>query len=183
MRLILLLLLLISSPAFAFSQQGNTATLMLFVGLGGFTTANLLLQLAFYLSGRLQHPTFLRRYVNLSLIPSGLMLLIALWDFAGFGPLMMNLGGILIAAAFALIPYQLVQLKQISSQRPWLLSAAAATFAAIGAFLAPVNLFAIACGHVALQQQSKLKIIDGAIVLISYGVLGYWIWQTAQSWI
>ena len=179
----LLFLALFSAPTFAFSQAGTTATLILFVGLGGFTLANSLMQLSFFLSGLYKNERFAQNHAALALIPCAIMLAISLYDFSSFSAFMMNLGGIFIAFALALLPVQLSSLaKELPLPRLILVSITALLFLALGFFLAPLALFAVILGSVGYRLSTGLQqYVNLLVALVGAGTLVYWGWQLLQS--
>ncbi len=181
--LLLLFLMLLSAPTFAFSQAGTTATLLLFVGLGGFTLANSLMQLCFYFSGLYHNEKFAQNHAALALIPSVIMFAISIYDFTSFGAFVMNLGGILIALALALLPVQLTSVaKAVATPRPFVITITSTTFLILGSFLAPLSLFAVILGYLGYQMtKGASRYINLIIGIVAISLLGYWLWQLLQS--
>lgn len=184
MRIIpLLLLALFSAPTFAFSQAGTTATLILFVGLGGFTLANSLIQLCFFLAGLYKNERFAQNHAALALLPSAIMLAISLYDFSSFSAFMMNLGGIFIAFSLALLPVQLSSLaKELPQPRLALISATGILFLVFGFFLAPLAFFAMILGYLGYRLSTGMQsYLNLTAAIIAAGTLGYWTLQLIQS--
>lgn len=170
------LLLLTPLPALAFDPSGSIATLALLLGLGGFTALNLISQLSFFASGFYRSARFARHHVLLSLLPVLLGALAVVMDHKGAADVLMNVGLLLVAMAFALLPHLFAE-KAVTS-RPWISAVTALLFLALGCFIGPVTAFAILVAHVAWFKQETLgKYLCVLVLCLGYPLLGYYLYQ------
>ncbi|WP_025820063.1 hypothetical protein [Shewanella marina] len=180
-----LMLVLLPLPAFAFSPEGSNATVFIILGLGGFTLLNLILQSLFYVSGRYQSKRFAQVHTYISLIMPILSVIGIFMDHMGWADMALNGGLVFIGTAFALLPLQLCTQQRVPSNRSAsMLTIAGLCFTAIGAFITPVALFALATSHVFIRtyQDNKLKYLNYIILAVGYLLLAKWIYQLIQLW-
>jgi|GEM_PF-1815802 len=177
------LLLLLPTPAFAFSAAGSTATAFIILVLGGFTLVNLVLNALFFFAGKYQSQRFSKIHTLSSLIIPLIALVLTLMDHRGFADLAFNIGLIIVAIALALLPLQLTLNGRGPNQHsPLILSLGAFLFLAIAYVVPPIAFFAVLVAHVALQSQpdTKARVISYSALFIGYPLVAYWVYQTAQ---
>ncbi|WP_372873299.1 hypothetical protein [Shewanella sp.] len=171
-----LLLLLTPLPALAFAPSGSMATMALLLGLGGFTLLNLIAQLSFFASGFYRSRRFVRRHVLTSLPPVLLGGAAVVMDHQGTADLLMNVGLLLIALAFALLPYLFAE--KVVTSRPWISVITALLYLGLGCFIGPITTFAIILAHVAWFKQDTLgKYLCMLVLCLGYPLLGYYLYQ------
>ncbi|MCF1431906.1 MAG: hypothetical protein LPD71_10730 [Shewanella sp.] len=173
-------LMLPSSPALAFDPSGTMASIFIILGLGSFTLLNLVLQLLFYFTGPYARSDFSRIHAGISILLPLAALVLALKDNAGIADLTLKLGGILIAAGFALLPLML----RSSARQP---SANSGLWLALGALvlmlpamiIPPIGIMASFTAAVALRYANDLKARLLAILALipALSMLLYWIVQ------
>lgn len=178
-----ILLLLLPTPAFAFSAAGSTAAAFIILVLGGFALLNLVLNALFFFAGKYQSQRFSKIHALSSLIIPVIALILTVIDHRGFADLAFNIGLIIIAIALGLLPLQLTLNGRGPNQHsPMILSLGAFLFLAIAYVIPPVAFFAVLVAHVAIKSQPDLKarIISYSALSIGYPLLAYWIYQSIQ---
>lgn len=171
-------LLLMPVPALAFDPSGSVATLALVLGLGSFTLLNLATQIGFFASGFYRSRRFARNHVLLSLVPVLLGAAAVAVDHRSAADVLMNVGLLLVALAFALLPHLFAE--KAMTDRPWISAVISLIFLALGCFIGPITAFAIITAHVAWFKQETLgKYLCVLVLCLSYPLLGYYLYQLA----
>ncbi|MFG0454648.1 hypothetical protein [Shewanella mangrovisoli] len=176
---------LLATPAMAFDSSGGTASLVIIVGLGGFTLINALMQGLFFFAGQYRNPIFAKRHVLFALIAPLLAFALTLYDHRAWSDFALNLGMIIVGVGLILLPLQLRQLNQPSTRHAnWLLSLGALFVLGISYLLPPCALLAIILGHIALASNAKSptkalgsKLLSYGVFAASYALFGYWLYH------
>ncbi|MCF1428755.1 MAG: hypothetical protein LPH19_12615 [Shewanella sp.] len=173
-------LMLPSSPALAFDPSGTMASIFIILGLGSFTLLNLVLQLLFYFTGPYARSDFSRIHAGISILLPLAALVLALKDNAGIADLTLKLGGILIAAGFALLPLMLrSSARQPSTNSGLWLALGALVLMLPAMIIPPIGIMASFTAAVALRYANDLKARLLAILALipALSMLLYWIVQ------
>lgn len=182
------LLLTASFSSYAMDGTAYTATAFIILVLGGFILMNLVLNGLFFFAGKYQSKRFSKTHTIVSLILPVVALIWTVVDHVGFADLALNIGLIIVAIGLALLPIQLsLHQRSEHSYTSLILSIGSLAFLGLSYLIQPIAIFAIVAAHVSLmsklnsdKQANSARIFAFTSLAISYPVLAYWLYQTAQ---
>lgn len=175
-------LMLPAFPALAFDPSGTMASIFILLGLGSFTLLNLMLQGLFYFSGPYSKPDFARIHAGVSILMPLAALVLAMKDNAGTADIILKMGGILVAAGFALMPLLLKNSAKPVTANSGLWIALGALALMLPSMIIPViGIIAGAVAAVALKYATDLKARLVAVIALIPSVSMFLYWTVQKT--